>query len=134
MRFTKPWTLVLNSSRRWPRDSGRHGPGTNGSVVKVLEEAAVAEFVRRGKTEIRPNVDFYSAPVYHLMGIPRDLFTPIFAISRIAGWCSHIIEEKFAEAQEKPALYRPQAEYVGNYCGLVGCVYDPVEARPTVVL
>jgi citrate synthase len=99
-------------------------------LSKSLEEAAVADFDRRGKTEIRPNVDFYSAPVYHMMGIPRDLFTPIFAISRIAGWCSHIIEEKFAEAQEKPALYRPQAEYVGNYCGLVGCVYEPVEARP----
>ena len=99
-------------------------------LSKSLEEAAVGEFDRRGKTEIRPNVDFYSAPVYHMMGIPRDLFTPIFAISRIAGWCSHIIEEKFAEAQEKPALYRPQAEYVGNYCGLVGCVYEPVEARP----
>jgi citrate synthase len=99
-------------------------------LSKSLEEAAVAEFDRRGKTEIRPNVDFYSAPVYHMMGIPRDLFTPIFAISRIAGWCSHIIEEKFAEAQEKPALYRPQAEYVGNYCGLVGCVYEPVAARP----
>lgn len=99
-------------------------------LSKSLEEAAVAEFDRRVKTEIRPNVDFYSAPVYHMMGIPRDLFTPIFAISRIAGWCSHIIEEKFAEAQEKPALYRPQAEYVGHYCGLIGCVYDPVEARP----
>jgi citrate synthase len=99
-------------------------------LSKSLEEAAVAEFDKRGKTEIRPNVDFYSAPVYHMMGIPRDLFTPIFAISRIAGWCSHIIEEKFAEAQEKPALYRPQAEYVGNYCGLVGCVYEPLEARP----
>ena len=98
-------------------------------LSKSLEEAAVAEFDRRGKTEIRPNVDFYSAPVYHMMGIPRDLFTPIFAISRIAGWCSHVIEEKFAEAQEKPALYRPQAEYVGNYCGLIGCVYEPIEAR-----
>jgi 2-methylcitrate synthase len=98
-------------------------------LSKSLEEAAVKEFDSRGKTEIRPNVDFYSAPVYHLMGIPRDLFTPIFAISRIAGWCSHIIEEKFAEAQEKPALYRPQAEYVGQYCGLTGCEYEPVEAR-----
>jgi citrate synthase len=98
-------------------------------MSKSLEEAAIAEFDRRGKTEIRPNVDFFSAPVYHMMGIPRDLFTPIFAISRIAGWCSHIIEEKFAEAQEKPALYRPQAEYVGHYCGLMGCEYEPMEAR-----
>jgi citrate synthase len=98
-------------------------------LSKDLEQAAVAEFDKRGKTEIRPNVDFYSAPVYHMMGIPRDLFTPIFAMSRISGWCSHIIEEKFAEAQGKPALYRPQAEYVGQYCGLMGCVYEDVTAR-----
>jgi citrate synthase len=99
-------------------------------LSKSLEEAAIAEFDKRGKTEIRPNVDFFSAPVYHMMAIPRDLFTNIFAISRIAGWCSHIIEEKFAEAQDKPALYRPQAEYVGHYCGLMGCEYEPVAARP----
>jgi citrate synthase len=98
-------------------------------LSKQLEQIAVEEFDRRGKTEIRPNVDFYSAPVYHMMGIPRDLFTPIFAISRIAGWCSHVIEEKFAEAQDKPMLYRPQAEYVGQYCGLMGCEYAPLEAR-----
>ena len=41
----------------------------------------------------------------------------------------HIIEEKFAEAQEKPALYRPEAEYVGEYCGLMGCAYEPLQAR-----
>ncbi|MCA1960235.1 MAG: citrate (Si)-synthase [Desulfomonile sp.] len=98
-------------------------------LSKLVEKTASEEFERRGKSEIKPNVDFFSAPVYHMMGIPRDLFTPIFAISRVAGWCSHIIEEKFAEAQEKPMLYRPQAEYVGNYCGLLGCVYEPPEAR-----
>ncbi len=94
-----------------------------------VEKAALAEFERRGKTTLKPNVDFYSASVYHMMGIPMDLMTPIFAISRIAGWCSHIIEEKFAEAQEKPALYRPESEYIGNYCGLMGCVYEPLEKR-----
>jgi citrate synthase len=98
-------------------------------MSKLLEKVAVEEFDRRGKTEIRPNVDFYSAPVYHMMGIPRDLFTPIFAISRVAGWCSHIIEEKFAEAQEKPMLYRPAAEYIGTYCGLMGCEYEELDAR-----
>jgi citrate synthase len=98
-------------------------------LSKTVERVAVQEFDRRGKSEIRPNVDFFSAPVYHMMGIPRDLFTPIFAISRIAGWCSHVIEEKFAEAQDKPMLYRPQAEYVGQYCGLMGCEYEPVESR-----
>lgn len=94
-----------------------------------VEEAALKEFEKRGKTTIKPNCDFYSASVYHMMGIPIDLFTPVFAVSRIAGWCSHIIEEKFAEAQEKPMLYRPSTEYVGNYCGLVGCTYSPVEKR-----
>ena len=99
------------------------------NLSKLVEKASVEEFNRRGKTEIMPNVDFYSAPVYFMMGIPKDLFTPIFAISRIAGWCSHIIEEKFGEAQEKPMLYRPQAEYVGNYCGLMGCEYSPLPER-----
>jgi citrate synthase len=94
-----------------------------------IEHAALEEFASRGKPEIQPNVDFYSAPVYHMMGIPRDLMTPVFAVSRIAGWSAHIIEEKFGDAQEKPVLYRPKAEYVGNYCGLMGCSYEPPEDR-----
>jgi citrate synthase len=98
-------------------------------LSSTIEETATREFVRRGKTTIRPNVDFYSAPVYHMMGIPGDLMTTIFAMSRVAGWCAHIIEEKFAEAQDKPALYRPEAEYVGDYCGELGCSYQPITAR-----
>jgi citrate synthase len=94
-----------------------------------LEKVAVEEFEKRGFPKIKPNVDFFSAPVYRMMGIPEDLMTPLFAVSRIAGWCAHIIEEEFAEAQERPALYRPQAEYVGHYCGLMGCSYEPVQAR-----
>lgn len=94
-----------------------------------VEQAALAEFEKRGKTEIKPNVDFYSASVYHLLGIPSDLMTPIFAISRIAGWTAHIIEEKTGEAQVKPALYRPKAEYVGQYCGLLGCTFESIEKR-----
>jgi citrate synthase len=94
-----------------------------------IEAFALEEFAKRGKTQLQPNVDFFSAPVYHMMKIPVDLMTPIFAVSRVAGWCAHIIEEKFAEAQTKPALYRPKAEYVGQYCGLMGCSYEPVETR-----
>ena len=94
-----------------------------------IEEYGIKAFRDRGKTNILPNVDFYSAPVYHIMGIPFAFMTPIFAISRVSGWCAHIIEEKFAEAQEKPALYRPKAEYVGDYCGLIGCEYEPIENR-----
>ncbi len=94
-----------------------------------IEKHGLEEFRRRGKTGIQPNVDFFSAPVYHMMGIPLDIMTPIFAMSRVSGWCAHIIEEKFAEAQEKPALYRPKAEYVGNYCGLTGCEFESLEMR-----
>lgn len=94
-----------------------------------IEEYGIKAFQERGKPNILPNVDFYSAPVYHIMGIPLDFMTPIFAISRISGWCAHIIEEKFADAQDNPALYRPKAEYVGEYCGLSGCEYEPMEDR-----
>jgi len=94
-----------------------------------IEEAATLEFEKRGKTAIKPNVDFYSAPVYHMMGIPHDLMTTVFAIARIAGWTAHIIEEKFGDAQGKPALYRPSSEYVGNYCGRTGCAYEPIWER-----
>ncbi len=55
-----------------------------------------------------PNVDFYSASTYYLMGIPLDLFTPIFAVSRISGWTGHILEQY---AHNK--LIRPRAEYIG---------------------
>ncbi len=55
-----------------------------------------------------PNVDFYSASTYHSLGIPKDLFTPIFALSRTAGWCAHIMEQ--AEAN---SLIRPRGKYVG---------------------
>jgi citrate synthase len=99
-----------------------------------IEEAALSELGKRGKTTIRPNVDFYSAPVYHMMGIPHDLMTPVFAISRIAGWTAHIIEEKFGDAQGKPALYRPSSEYIGNYCGKTGCEYESVEKRKRSVI
>jgi citrate synthase len=93
-------------------------------------EAATKEVFRKLKgKEIYPNVDFYSASVYYMIGIPEDLFTPVFAISRISGWAAHIIEEKFAEAQPKAELYRPDADYVGTYCGTEACPYVPIEER-----
>lgn len=94
-----------------------------------IDEVATEEFMKRDKANLKSNVDFFSGSVYAMMGIPVDLMTPIFAISRASGWCAHVIEEKFAEAQGKPALYRPQAEYVGDYCGPVGCIYQPLETR-----
>jgi len=108
---------------------GEQNGGKWMAISQKVEETALAIFARQGKTTILPNVDFNSAPVYYQMGIPMDLMTPIFAISRVAGWCAHIVEEQFADAQGKPALYRPQAQYVGEYCGLMGCEYSPMDKR-----
>ncbi len=55
------------------------------------------------------NVDFYSASMYYVMGIPLDLYTPIFAVSRVSGWCAHVLEQ---HADNR--LIRPRAEYVGH--------------------
>lgn len=98
-------------------------------ISETIEKTALDAFARLGKVSIQPNVDFNSAPVYYQMGIPMDLMTPVFAISRVAGWCAHVLEELFADAQGKPALYRPQAQYVGEYCGLMGCEYTPTDKR-----
>jgi citrate synthase len=98
-------------------------------ISRKVENVTRSEFKKRKGKEIYPNVDFFSASVYYMMGIEPDLFTPIFAVARTPGWCAHIIEEKFAEAQAKPALYRPSAQYIGRYCGPEGCKYVPVEER-----
>ncbi|HEX7628032.1 MAG TPA: citrate/2-methylcitrate synthase [Candidatus Methanoperedens sp.] len=98
-------------------------------LSRKIAEVSKDEFIKRKGKEIYPNVDFYSPSVYYIMGIDPDLFTSIFAISRISGWCGHISEEIFAEAQPKPALYRPEADYVGNYCGIEGCKYVFLEER-----
>ncbi len=98
-------------------------------ILTQIDQVGEREFARQGKANIKSNVDFFSGSVYSMMGIPTDLMTLIFAISRVSGWCAHIIEEKFGEAQGKPALYRPSAEYVGDYCGPIGCVFKPLEER-----
>jgi citrate synthase len=98
-------------------------------ITEKLERTTKQYMMDKRKQAIYPNVDLYSASLYYDMGIPMDLNTPIFAISRIVGWSAHIIEEKFAEAAPKPALYRPKALYVGRYCGPMGCEYIPMNAR-----
>ncbi|KAG2475064.1 MAG: Citrate synthase [Nitrosopumilales archaeon] len=98
-------------------------------ITKKVEEVTIEQMKKQKGIDIYPNVDLYSASVYYMLKIPMDLNTPIFGISRVAGWTSHVIEEKFAEAAPKPALYRPKAVYVGKYCGPQGCEYKPLETR-----
>lgn len=98
-------------------------------ISAALEKKAKAAFKARKGIDIYANVDFYSASLYYAMGIPMDLFTPVFAISRIAGWVAHVLEEQFAEAAPKPMLYRPESEYVGDYCGPDECTLDAIDNR-----
>ena len=100
-------------------------------MTEKIEQVTKRIMYKTRKMLIYPNVDLYSASLYYSLGIPIDLNTPIFAISRISGWNAHIIEEKFAEAAPKPALYRPKAVYVGRYCGPMGCEYISLINRKT---
>ena len=64
------------------------------------------------ETLLNANVDFYSATVYHSLGLPTDLFTPIFAISRMAGWTAHVLEQ-----WSDNRIFRPLSEYTGRPYG-----------------
>jgi citrate synthase len=80
----------------------------------------IAEIMRDQKG-LNANVDFYSATVYYSLGIPTDLFTPIFAISRMSGWTAHVLEQ-WADNR----LFRPLSEYVGR---AYGQTFSPIEER-----
>jgi citrate synthase len=95
----------------------------------ALEKKAKESFKKRKGIDIFTNVDFYSASLYYTMGIPMDFFTPVFALARIAGWVAHILEEQFAGAAEKPVLYRPESNYIGDYCGPDVCEFVPLGNR-----
>ncbi len=102
------------------------------NITNKMVEVTQEEFMKRKGRLIYPNVDLYSASVYSAIGIPVEAFTPIFTVSRVAGWAAHVLEEKFPETPEiKPVIYRPSADYIGRYCGPLGCEYIPVEKRKT---
>ncbi len=86
-------------------------------VADVVQDTVVRELSAK---HIYPNVDFYSGLTYHLLGIPPDLFTPIFAVSRVSGWTAHVIEY-----WEDNRLVRPLDYYVGP----TDNVYVPIDQR-----
>jgi citrate synthase len=98
-------------------------------ISTLLEQKGKEAFKKHKNMDIFVNVDFYSASLFYTMGIPLDLFTPVFAISRISGWCAHVLEEQFAEAAPKAVLYRPESEYIGEYCGPDECSYVLIDDR-----
>ncbi|MBS0661489.1 MAG: citrate synthase, partial [Verrucomicrobia bacterium] len=97
---------------------------------KLTEQLGEAKWLRMSETiagymkekkGLNANVDFYSATVYYSLGLPTDYFTPVFAISRTAGWTAHILEQL-----EDNRLYRPLSEYTGHPVGLT---VTPIEQR-----
>ncbi len=82
-------------------------------IEKVMSEAVAAK-------GIYPNVDFYSATTYHCIGLPLDLFTPMFVLSRIGGWSGHVIE-----LLSDNRLFRPDVDYKGPH----GVAYTPMDQR-----
>jgi citrate synthase len=106
-------------------------PHLRAMAVKLSEKLGEPKWIRmseriaelmKQKKNLNANVDFYSATVYHSLGIPTDLFTPVFAIARTSGWCAHVLEQL-----EDNRLYRPLSEYVGEP---VGKKVIPVDQRP----
>jgi len=83
--------------------------GQQGGDLRWYEISRRVEEVVQERKHLYPNVDFYSASCYFSMGIPVDMFTPVFAVSRISGWAAHVLEQ-YADNR----LIRPRAEYVGE--------------------
>src|SRR6266496_472941 len=87
----------------------------------LYQESQRVEQTIRTEKKLNANVDFYSASTYYSLGIPPDLFTPVFAVSRMSGWTAHVLEQ-YANNR----LIRPRAEYRGNPDGMA---WVPIEAR-----
>lgn len=98
-----------------------HDLGYSSGQAKWYDMSEKIEKFVKAEKKLNANVDFYSASTYHTLGIDEDLFTPVFAVSRISGWTAHVIEQL-----DDNRLIRPRAEYVGpeypNH-------YVPIEQR-----
>jgi len=101
--------------RRFSKEMGERKGET-----KWYDITARLEAIMKREKNLLPNVDAYSASTYYMMGIPLDLYTPIFAISRISGWTAHILEQ-YADNK----LIRPRAEYIGPR----NVPYVPIDER-----
>lgn len=95
----------------------KFGPDKYYDIAQEMERVVEEKLGHKG---IYPNVDFYSGLVYRKLGIPTDLFTPIFAIARVVGWLAH-----WKEQLEENRIYRPTQVYNGKH----SISYTPIEKR-----
>lgn len=121
---------IMGIGHRVYRTLDPRAPHLQKMAIKLTEELGEAKWIRmseriatimRERKGLNANVDFYSATVYYSLGVPTDMFTPIFAIARTSGWCAHVLEQL-----EDNRLYRPLSEYTGP---AYGKKFVPVEAR-----
>lgn len=117
-RVYKTWDPRAKVLKRFADELTRNHPTRPlFELAQRVEELVIEEMGEKG---IYPNVDFYSGIVYTRLGIPQDLFTPIFAIARVPGWCGHIIEYT-----RDNRIFRPKGLYVGPRAQ----PYPPLEER-----
>ena len=110
------------------RGSARNAPAEDVARSRAIQRQTkwfeishrIEEFIKSDR-KLNANVDFYSASTYHTLGIDMDLFTPIFAVSRISGWTAHVIEQL-----NDNRLIRPRADYQGP---AYPSQYVPIEQR-----
>ena len=114
-RIYKTGDSRVELAKKWGRLLGRHLDDSRWNDVC----AAVEDVMRREKG-LFPNVDFYAAPIYYMMKIPMGLNTPLFAMSRVVGWCAHVIEQ-----MDHNRLFRPNSRYVGAE----GLAFEPLDRR-----
>ncbi len=122
---------IMGIGHRVYRTLDPRAPHLQRMAVKLSEKLGDPKWIRmseriaqlmKEKKNLNANVDFYSATVYYSLGIPTDLFTPVFAIARCSGWCAHVLEQL-----EDNRLFRPLSEYTGEP---VGKKVLPIDQRP----
>ncbi|HKK47512.1 MAG TPA: citrate/2-methylcitrate synthase [Alkalispirochaeta sp.] len=106
-RAKDPRAIVMESFLE--QLSEKHADWTYHKILKTVESTFRNIMEEKGKP-IYPNVDFFSGAVYRLLGIPANLFTPIFAAARASGWLAHILEQR----EHEQRIFRPKALYVGD--------------------